>query len=475
MADPLIFKDFNKGIGKSEFEGNGLIQNCDLGWRPGVVRIGYDSIKQTAGTVTALPKWIIGNEAVSGQQWAGDTDGNIYRGTALASWSKSFTLPLSTQSGIVWKNYLFATTAANLYAYGPLTGGSAVLYNFQSITTDSSYHPLLIGQDDIFYGGAGRYIFSIQEVSGQTFAAGTAATYSFNGQALDLPQDYRIRSLGELGKYLEIGSWKGANVNDFKVADIFPWDRTSDSFDLPSRFSENGVNALLGVNNVVYAAIGTEGKIVATDGSNVKELTRTPQQIIDLSGGGAINIPPTSFIFHNNKILFPASYYIFAYDLSSGALSVENIVSAGTANITLGGLLSVSRDQYLVGWSVSGGNKGIDLVGNSTRYSSYSAIVTSPYVVIGTVQKPRIISECELVLAKPLASGEGVRVSYRTDTSSAFTVIDTFDFATYGAIQNKVTSKNTNFEIPYGVQVRAELTTGASLSTSPELLAIILR
>src|SRR3990167_7779532 len=212
---PIEIKDFNLGIGKSEFEGNGLIMNADTITRPGMVRINLEPLNTSTATITGRPYWIVPNEARVNELWAVDEANNVYRGTASTSgseaWSLQFTLEGGGSGGTglrVWKDHLMVTGTASLHAYGPLSG-SASIYQIGAIQSNSSWHPMLAGQDDILYGGAGRYIFSLKENSGQDFQAGTAATFTLDSQALDLPEDYQIRCLAELGKYVMAGTWKG--------------------------------------------------------------------------------------------------------------------------------------------------------------------------------------------------------------------------------------------------------------------------
>jgi len=486
----IVIKDFHTGIGESEFVGHGDIVNCDLNWRKGVARIQLESINTSAGTVTAEPVWLQLNPNNAAQMWALDTAGTIYRGTATTGseqWSVEFDLasPASANDGLViWKDYLLIAQAQSsgdslLYGYGPLSS-SAVLYQIAStLPADNKWHSMLVGQDDIVYIGAGRYVASLQEVTGTTFAAGTASTFTFTAQALDLPQDYRVRCISELGKNLMLGTWKGqTDIYEQKVADIFPWDRVSDSFALPIRVAENGIHTMLGADNLVYFFAGIGGKLMVTDGSNVQELARIPQHVLDLSGGAYVEILPGAMIKHDDKIVFgihnPQSSLaqVWSYNLKTGAIIRENTSSRGpTTAISVGSLISTGRDDYWIGLT-----NRIDHIrsgGSAQRYSSYSAYVTSPYYKIGTKSKPAVISEIEVNLARPLVSGQGVRIAYRTNLSASFTTVDDFDFSTYGAIQER----NIPFrlEIANGIQIRASLTTGSGVSTSPELTQIILR
>lgn len=486
--ESVVIKDFHTGIGESEFVGNGEITNCDLDWRKGVVRINNLPTSSTF-SFDQLPLWIVANEAISDQVWALGDSGTLYRGTASTNaWSTAHVpTQVGTQAGVgqglaVWKNYLFRARLTKLDVYGPLNGSAVMNDTWQDIDSDSLWHPIIVGQDDILYGGAGRFVFSVQEASGSTFTPGTASTYTFQSRALDLPQDNRVRAIGELGKNLMSGTWKGANIYEQKVASLFPWDRISDSFNLPISLKENGIQAGININNLFYFFAGTEGKLYVTDGTNVQELAKIPQHINDLTGGVNIEVYPGSMMFHDGKIFFGVSggnasfAHVWSYDLKSGALVQENTISSGTAvGSRVGGLLSTNRDTYLIGWRDSNSNEGIDLVGNTTRYTNYSAVVTSSFFQIGTSSDIEITSEIEVQLARPLATGQGIQLSYRTDLSAGFTLVPggTIDFATYGAIQHRHIAFKV--ELKGGIQIRARLTTGSSSSTSPELTQIILR
>jgi hypothetical protein len=70
-------------------------------------------------------------------------------------------------------------------------------------------------------------------------------------------------------------------------------------------------------------------------------------------------------------------------------------------------------------------------------------------------------------------SGQGIKLKYRTNLNASYTDIGTYDFSTYSGIQSKVVPPNI-VDAQF-VQIKAELTTGASSATSPELRRIILR
>lgn len=482
----LTIKDFHQGIAESPLEGFGEIRNCELDTQRGLVRIGWLTTKQSGTTVTAKPLWFAKNDPASGTAsvYAIDSSAGVYRSTdGGTTWAAVSGNGAGAGQGMInWKDYLFVFSTTVIDVYGPLSTSPTWTTNWQTtVDSDGLWHPTLYGQDDILYFGAGRYIGSIQEVAGQTFAPGTASTYTFTARALDLPADMRIKALSELGRNLWAGTWSGSNIGDKKVANIYPWDRTSDSFDFPIELKENGIQAMISIGNLTYFFAGLEGKCFVTNGSDVKELFRIPQTIIDISAGSSIQVFPGAMKYHNGKIIFGVIQgnttnpfgHVWSYDLKSGALALENTTSTANANSMSSALFSIGRDTYLIGWQDGAGNKGIDLATNTARYPSYAAYVTSSYYTIGSVSKPVPLSEIEFKLANALASGEGIRLSYRLDLTSAFTTIDTFDFATNGAIQGG--NMPLSVTVNQGIQFRAALTTGSSSTNTPELREIEVR
>jgi len=67
---------------------------------------------------------------------------------------------------------------------------------------------------------------------------------------------------------------------------------------------------------------------------------------------------------------------------------------------------------------------GADLV-SAARYSSFETVVHSDFFRVSTKTEKSTLSTMEVVIAQPASTGN-IRVSYRVDTSSAFTTIDTF-------------------------------------------------
>lgn len=480
----IVIKDWQTGIAESPHLGFGDMRNVDIDTVPGALKCGLEATKLSGSTVTGLVKWLVRDPRISDNIYALDEVGVVYRSTdAGLSWSvlSGNTTPGGGQGMVIWKDYLFVARSTLLDVYGPLTSGSAWTNGWQTITADSAFHPMLRGQDDILYGGAGRYVFSIQEAT-PPFAPGTGASYTFTAQALDLPAEYKIKSMAELGKNLMLGTWIGANPYDNKVADIFPWDRVSSSYNLPIKIAETGCHQLLSDSGMLYIQAGTQGTVFVLTGSAAAPLKELKNVSVLL--GETLVQYPCAIMKHRGKICFglslpagtPGGIGVYSID-KKGALVLERTVSTGgdgsSAALEIGSLLSISDNIFLMGWRDSS-TYGIDGVErNYYRSTSYGAKVDSALYVVGGPTRKASFSELEILLTAPLSTGQGVRIKYRDDLTSSFTTIGTFDFATYGAVESlRADASIADVE---KIQLRIELTTASSSTGTPALLSVTLR
>lgn len=487
----IVIKDFQKGISESPEVGFGDMRNLDISKVPGVARINFNAVESTySGTaILNLVQWFATNPNDPSMIFALDAGQKLYKST---DYGGTWTMITGNNGGFggglaFWKDYLFVFRPSTIDVLGPPYGTAnwTLSWDGTDIGSDSSWHPAIVGQDDILYFGCGRYVGTVQEVPGSTFNPASSTTYiiqygTSSSNALDLPEDYRIKCIAELGKDLLFGTWKGSNIYDFPVADIFPWDRTSDSFGIPIRLAEVGVHQLLNVENIVYISAGINGRYYATNGATVTEVFRIPESIMNV-GSGYITPRPGAIMQYQDKVLFGtgASQGIGGqgvWGFQRGALTLENIIStgndgSGATGVNIGALVRVQGNSYLIGWS-DGTDYGIDKV-STTRYTGYLAYFESPYIPIGTKTEPVPLSEIEFILAKPLATGQGIRIKYRTNLNDSFTTLGTYDFATYGAITNYIDSFGVTAD--GGIQIRGELTTGSGATTTPELREIRIR
>ena len=490
---PLIINAPREGISASPHTGYGDVRNLDIFSIPGVVKLNNILQKKSSTTVDAQVKWIVKNPASPANLYAVDSNGVVYTSANSGdTWSELADRGGAGEGLIVWKDYLILATTTGLDCYGPLSGSPSWDTGWQTIDT-GTWHPMLVSKlDGKIYGGAGRYVFTIEELT--NFDPDTGATFTFTQQHLDLPEDYKVKCLAELGNNILIGTWQGTNIYDVKVADIFSWDGTSTTYGQPIIMNENGVHAMLTIGNSVYILAGIEGAVYKSNGVSAWQIAEVPLSVADISNGKYIEPYPGALINFKGRPFFGVSSADVAdgmgiYSLSETTrgtiLNYEHSISTetmGSANpLVIGALLGITRDQLVVGWR-DHATYGIDLI-NTASYlytTAYTkAYFDSPLYLVGTTLQLRQFPQIELLLAKELATGEGIQVKYRVNLTDTWTTLRTYIYSGSQAGTNKViggvTSDNDTANIPASdtLQIRTELL-GTS-TTSPEFLSLTLK
>lgn len=477
----IVIKDWQSGIGASPHLGFDDMRNVDIHSSPGALLLALKSTKESASVVVDLPKWIVKNPALSDELFALGDAGNVYTSTNNGdTWTlvTGNTLTNANGNGLaIWKNYLMVARNSVIDWYGPLNGSRAWTSSWQTFTgTDNLFHPAIHAQDDILYIGDGRYVASIAEAT-PPFAPGTGASYTWSATALDLPTNYRIKCLAELGRNLMIGTWIGTSIDDHKIADIFPWDRASSSFNLPIRLGECGVNQMITKDGILYFRAGLKGNTYATTGGSATLLKTLQHQagasITFNDFPGAISVQEGGILFGtsaNGSVAAPCGTFF----LRENALTMRSTISTGTStSVSIGAVLSVDQETYLVGWK-DGSTYGIDSV-NISGYNAdaFSGYVDTPMYHIGGPTKKISFSEAEFRMARTLATGESVRLAYRTQDTGSFTTLATVSNATHGAVSSyRLDASLADVE---SVQFRVSMSKSTDTSGTPRLLSITLR
>ena len=353
-------------------------------------------------------------------------------------------------------------------------------------TSRTGYNPAFVGQDDKLYIGNGQRVARI-DVTG-TFDANSTGTYDVVQSALLLPEDYSVSCFGELGDRLMVGTLFGTDTtNPSKTADIFPWNRdTASSFSLPIRIGDEGVNSMVTSNNLLYISAGIKGTVYVTNGSSTSLVFSVPLDPKENSASTITRfyVKPDAFDFLGDEILLgitqgsdqnnPTHNPIGVYGHFNGATrfigngSYAKDGSDGT-KVRITSVYSISPSIFYVCWW-SASTYGIDYYGtNNSKITSYGAYLHTPLYFVGTPRLKSTIEYFDVFFKKPLVSGDGIKISFRTSDSGSFTLMKTIDFATYGAI--------SSFTFPYSipnltmVQFLIEIT--ASSTTTPELIQVV--
>lgn len=487
---PLIINAPESGIASSPMKGFGNMRNLDIFSVPGVAKLNNILVKKSATTVDAQIKWIVKNPASPANLYAIDSNGSVYNSAdSGATWAELSDRAGGGQGLAVWKNYLFVCTTTTIDTYGPLSGSPNWLEFKTDLDTDSIYHPMLVSKlDGNLYIGAGRYIASLAEVSGQNFADGTGASYTWTPQALTLPEDYRVKSLAEQGNNLMIGTWMGNYIYDNKIADIFPWNGTSTTYGNPIILNENGINAMINIGGYLYILAGIDGKIYKSNGVQAWVIGQIPLSIANIAGNKYLEPYPGAIINFKGRLFFGLSSSMYSNRIISDGVGVYSLLETskgnilnfehfiseevtGSTNATLvSALLGITGDQFVCSWR-NHATYGIDLL-SPTSYAyttDYSGYDESPLYQVGTHIQKRQFTELEFILVKELAVNEGIQIQYRINLTDAWTTIGTY---TTTEIGTGVTSYHTNVNIPACEQIQIRRALKGTSTTTPELKSI---
>lgn len=475
----LVIEAPKQGVAQSPHLGFANIENLDIYSVQGIVQLSNILQKKSSTTVTGQTNWMVRHPITTAEVYALDNAGVVYKSTdSGVTWAVLAGSSSTNAHGNglwIWKNYLFVARDTNLDVCGDGSATGIVAANWtlgwKTIDSDVLWHPMLTSKlDSKLYGGAGKYVYTLEELT--TFAPGSGATYTFTQQALELPPDYRIKCLAELGNNLMIGTWQGSAVTDIRIADIFSWDGSSTTYGQPIQMAEYGVHALLNINDVLYVLAGINGTVSKSDGVNTYPIAQLPQ---DLSGGKYLEFYPGGIMSYKKKLFFtvgqggttaiPGMGVYSAFQTGRGTvLTLEHTVSTcndgSTAILKPSAVLPVSQDTMLLGWrdkQTGSDVYGIDLTkNNSYAYTTdYSGYFESPLYVIGNYDFLVGYLKLQFRLAKKLAANEGIRIKFRTNLTDSWTIQGTYTFATLGAVfSHEIAANIPSCEM---LQIRVEL------------------
>lgn len=480
-------------INSTTFKLATTIYNADNSVAINITDTGTGTHTVTAVTMGAIIKLIRNPQALGTDYttYAIDTSGKVW-----VNYNNYYTLLTGNTAGAIlgaeiYKNYLFIFTSTKIHVYGSLTNvGNTATWtnNWQTIDSDSSYHPSIASQDDLMYIGAGRYVVSLEEET--TFDPADAGTYTFTAQALNLPENYRIKTLAELGQFLAIGTWMGANVFDLKVADIFLWDRTAPTFELPIKNDENGINAMVSDGNLLYYVAGHNGEIYVTNGTSKELFYKLPKSFFHTTNEYSLYFEPNAIMIHQGRLYIGVGSYttgntdiyplgVISIDLRTKKFVFENTISTGNEgngnSIRINALLSVSEYYYLTAWTDESVTQeyGIDSnYSNRCLYTNYTAYAETGFYQIGKSKKAETLTEYEINLARKLRPNQVIRLQYRNSSLDSWTTIGTFSYAEDGAKMSKCIT-NSGVE-GVNVQFRVDFDFSVADTESTQLRNIII-
>lgn len=445
-GDIVITFPEGKGTAPDPYSGMNRMYQVNL-TVPNEVSVGYPvTTSTTSGGTLGVPcsrsvAWFAsyGSAAANGSPSFYDildASGQVYQSTSMTgtftflSSSNSTSGSSSRDSICHYLGYLFKFRNGSIDYWDGSTWHTA----WQSITAGVP-HFSYVGTDNILYFCNGNYIGSIGLADPSTptsFDPTSAPTYTFSATKLQLPQTDWAISIGEVGggntpqSTLLVGGLMNA---------IYPWDKTSTSFNYPIFMADNYAARIVSANQNAFIFAGKSsgrGRIFITNGSQAEEYFKMPDYIFGVQDpyytwGDAIywrnNLLFGAFIIPNTQASPLLISQLWALDLDTKAFrSISEIPASATAKGNATALMGVPNSgtsgfSYIIGWDDNGSAPGIGYSG-TTAGTGASATITTDLIPVGTFLKRKTFKQIEVKFRSPLASGESLTVTPIIDAST---------------------------------------------------------
>jgi hypothetical protein len=312
-------------------------------------------------------------------------------------------------------------------------------------------HHAIVGQDNIVYFTNDHFVGSIVEKAGQVFDPTNGATYTYNASALTLPQYEKAYWLAELGINLLTAG------NTFNK--VYPWDRVSNSYNLPLLVPENNIVRLINLGNIVYIFAGFKGNIYYTQGTYVKFFKKVPAYLYNNNNSiqsnpmswGGVAIVPNAIVFgltaNGGGTVYGGVYKIY----QDGRLVIDQ-QSAYAPAANGARTIIAQNDFYIFGYDLGSGSGGLDYA-DASQYSNFETILHSALFKVGDKTHKTGYSDLEVQIAQNPSGTGHIRVSYRTATNASWTALATYS----------VDATTTSFQTDIGltdlenIQIQVEL------------------
>ena len=486
---PLIIKNFQKGIAHSSYLGFEEIRGLNITDKPGVCFPNYSLTKESSTTIDQ--KIIDTCWDNQGQLWAvGAT--KLFKRTTAGIWS-SITLT-GTPGAIVGVAFFGATTVKSKGWIILFNGTTTDILDLADETTwidnwaalggSIANRPSIVATDGVLYFGMGNNnLGSLTENTLDGFAPGTGASYTVKNNsdpALDIKKDFVIRDLVELGNKLLIC---GAKSGDNNSAIIFPWDKDATTFNIPIILHEDGDAAgwqTISIGLKTYIQVGKRGKWYITNGTEALLFAQMPITLTALIPAStllnrkAIDIVNGLIYFGMSADSTQKSMGIYSLNPNTGAINFEYLISTNkdgsVDSIEVTSINSLGNKKFISTFSDSASSTfGADKI-NTTRYTSDLVYLVSRFYRVGGKVDKRTFNTIEIQLSKPLASGDSVKLYYRTAQNGSWlnvqngavedAVGDTFSFISTVGDQSAMintTIKVENIQFKCALNDEAEL------------------
>jgi hypothetical protein len=351
----------------------------------------------------------------------------------------------------IFNDYVWYASAAKL-GRSPVGNSATANDNYSDIPSDTEFHPM-VKQAGTLKGGAGRYVFSVDESSVVT------------QQAMKLVNGYRIKALKEHAGRLFMGTKFGGVGGSDNVADatVFDWrgivlSSGSALPDNPYPIKLYGLNALLTNGRLLFAFADRIGPFIF-DGVGFTQARKLREDLF-------VGVEPGAVSEYKDTILFGGAYSTSqgVYQMKGQAYCPAFVPSTATPGNTSTKKITLIKATYntlYVGY--------LDTQAATYHFEKLSdnkqngALFRTAWHRMKTDRFKRWYG-VKLNL-KPLAANTSVAVAYRTDRNASFT---DSGFTITSSNQDKPVLLAVR---PRSREIQFKFTFTTSTTNTPELLS----
>ena len=459
----ITFKNFQIGIvDDPSIEDQGgfeFASGMDIFSEPGTIKAtnAMTEVSYGAGASPAdVPRWMVDTADGSNTRAYISAGSKILESTDGSAFNLFLTNANGANLGLeIFNDYVWYAAATRL-GRAPVGNAAGKNDNFLTIDSDTEYHPL-IRQGGSLKGGAGRYVFSVDEAG------------NLSSQALKLSLGYRVKSLAEHFTKLFAGTRFGASGGAITTQDasVFDWRGTvlatgSALPDAAYPLKMRGMNALISDGNNLYGFPDNLRHVYIFDGARFILFKKIFSNAVSVSSAN-----PGAVSQHLETILYSGEFGTGAgvFQMKGNAFCqayVPAVIAPGAgASINIGFVKSTFNGTVYIGY-YNGGDGSYHIEKTSDNKQT-GAFMRTNWHRIATDNLKRW--QGVKLNMKTLASGCSVAVAYRTDKNASFTDSG-----------YTVTSANQHLPVIFASQPRSreiqfKFTFTTSASNTPELLS----
>lgn len=408
------WKDWKGGIDAGQYFSIGV----DPYRKPGYLAVA-DSVSKSVSEddIAGFTEAIYWFESVSGDLFAIDLGGDIWKRDSATGWENNATWPHndgnagSGQGLIEYNAELFWAANTTVGRIQTPTGTPTFTDSWQTGLTSASWHPMV------------KHVGKLMVGHGRNIATWDGTTWT--ATALTLPLGYVTKSGAVIGDYAAFGCVAPAGED----ARIFLWDGTSSTYNAEIQVKAASVDALFTSNNILWAVAGRAANLHYYDGSNLKEVASIKE--VDLPSGESVTVRPGGITDYRGKILLAVNTIstmrdrvmpgIWSFDPTNGAFVLAHLNSNKSMNTSAHAysVYSDGTDFWVGGSDTNTGATSTTFVDKSggSKYTE-GCYWTSPWLDTNVFANKHFRKVYLNFLEFPASGTNEITVKYRVDDTT---------------------------------------------------------